>query len=300
MTWDGVVRLREVRLADLAARFGGVLTAPTSFVARAFVPIESASRNELTPLLTSSKLAEAERALSRGALLIADATLAETSGLRRHALLAHPFAAWAMAKVLTEFAEAPSQGQKPVLGVGVKLGPNVVLEDRVVLGDRVRVGAGTVIGSPGFGFVVGPGGDVIAVPQLAGVVIEDDVDIGALSTIDSGTLSPTRIERGAKLDAQVHVGHNVVVGAGTRVAAQSGIAGSVRIGRNVMIGGQVGITDHVEVGDGARIAAKSGVIGNVPAGAVYGGYPAMPHGRWLRGLAWLQRAAFRDSKAQRP
>jgi UDP-3-O-[3-hydroxymyristoyl] glucosamine N-acyltransferase len=92
-----------------------------------------------------------------------------------------------------------------------------------------------------------------------------------------------------KLDAQVHVGHNVEIGANTIVAAQSGFAGSVSIGKGVLIGGQVGIADHVTVGDGARIAAKSGVIGDVPAGGVVAGYPAVPRGKWLRSLARMHR-----------
>ncbi len=124
-------------------------------------------------------------------------------------------------------------------------------------------------------------------PQLGGVVIEDDVTIGPLCTIDAGTLSPTRIRRGAKLDAHVHVGHNAEIGEGSIVAAQCGFAGSVKIGRGVLVGGQVGIADHVTVGDGARIAAKSGVIGDVPPGATVAGYPAVPRMRWLRALAKL-------------
>jgi UDP-3-O-[3-hydroxymyristoyl] glucosamine N-acyltransferase len=128
---------------------------------------------------------------------------------------------------------------------------------------------------------------VRAVPQLAGVVIDDDVSIGPLCTIDAGTLRPTRIRRGVKLDAHVHVGHNADIGEGTIVAAQCGFAGSVRIGRGVLVGGQAGVADHVTVGDGARIAAKSGVIGNVPAGITVAGYPAVRRVRWLRALARL-------------
>jgi UDP-3-O-[3-hydroxymyristoyl] glucosamine N-acyltransferase len=126
------------------------------------------------------------------------------------------------------------------------------------------------------------------IPQLGGVVIEADAEIGPLSTVDAGTLGPTRIGRGSKLDAQVHVGHNVVIEAGVLVAAQSGFAGSAHIGPGVKIGGQAGIADHVRVGAGATIAAKSGVIGDIPPGVVVAGFPAVPRVRWLRALAaWM-------------
>ena len=156
----------------------------------------------------------------------------------------------------------------------------------------MSVGASSVIGSPGFGWAMGPAGERVRVPQLGGVLIEDDVSIGPLVTIDAGTLGPTIVRRGVKLDAHVHVGHNCEIGEDTVMAAQSGLAGSVKIGRRVLIGGQVGIADHVRVGDDARIAAKSGVIGDVPAGAVVAGYPAIARVRWLRGLARLYRRRY--------
>jgi len=149
------------------------------------------------------------------------------------------------------------------------------------------------VGHPGFGWADAPDGTVRAVPQLGGVLLEDDVYIGPMCSVDAGTLSPTRIRRGAKLDAHVHVGHNGDVGEGVMIAAQSGLAGSVTLGRDVLVGGQAGFADHVTVGDGARIAAKSGVIGDVPPGAVVAGYPAVPRTRWLRALARLYRGTRR-------
>jgi UDP-3-O-[3-hydroxymyristoyl] glucosamine N-acyltransferase len=152
------------------------------------------------------------------------------------------------------------------------------------------IGANSVIGRPGFGWATGEGGSVRAIPQLGGVFIEDGAVIGSLCTIDAGTLSPTIIGRRAKLDAQVHVGHNVRIGEDTIIAAQCGFAGSVYVGSGVLIGGQVGVADHVTIGDRARIAAKSGVIGDIPPGAVVAGYPAVARARWLRGLAHLYRS----------
>lgn len=165
-----------------------------------------------------------------------------------------------------------------------------------MIGARVRIGHCTVIGRPGFGWATGPNGAVRAIPQLGGVVIEDDVIIGALCTIDAGTLGPTIVRRHAKIDAHVHVGHNGDIGEGAIIAAQSGFAGSVTLGRGVQVGGQVGIADHVTVGDGAKIAAKSGVIGDVPPGAIVAGYPAVPRGRWLRALARMYRGLARNER----
>ena len=121
--------------------------------------------------------------------------------------------------------------------------------------------------------------------EIVEAAIEDDVEVGPLATIDAGTLRPTLICRGAKLDAQVHVGHNGIVGAGAIIAAQCGFAGSVEIGAGSLVGGQAGIADHARVGAGAKIAAKSGVIGDVEPGATVAGYPAVDRARWLRAMA---------------
>jgi UDP-3-O-[3-hydroxymyristoyl] glucosamine N-acyltransferase len=170
------------------------------------------------------------------------------------------------------------------IGEGSVIGPNAVIYGRVRLGARVVVGAGAVLGRPGFGWAF-RGDEVRRIPQLGGVWVEDDVEIGPLATVDAGTLGPTVLERGVRLDAHVHVGHNVEMGPGTIVAAQAGFAGSVTLGRDVRVGGQAGVADHVTVGDRARIAAKAGVIGDIPEGGVVAGYPAVKRTRWLRGVA---------------
>jgi UDP-3-O-[3-hydroxymyristoyl] glucosamine N-acyltransferase len=284
--WDGVVRLRErARLGELARRIGGDVRGDAE-VARV-VPVERAAEGDLAPLLASKYAREAEGALARGASLLVDESLA--ARLPKDARVwIHSHAGWALAAVL----DACDDTAVPAtVGDGTTVEANVVLGPRVVMGQNVRIGAGSVIGAPGFGWASGADGRTRRVPQLGGVVIEDDVSIGPLCTIDSGTLAPTRIRRGVKLDAHVHVGHNVEIGEESVVAAQSGFAGSVRIGKRVLIGGQVGIADHIDVGDGARIAAKSGVIGDVPPGGVVAGYPAVARGRWLRALARLYRQA---------
>lgn len=290
MTWDGVVRLRGRTLAALAEQHGGRVLAGESRAPERIVAVDQAQRGDLAPLLSRRFLKVAKEAMVRGADLLVDASLEGSLDARlvpgAPGIWIHAHAPWAMAELLDE-AIVPEAAA--IVGEGCAVAPSAVLGPRVLIGARVTIGAGVVIGHPGFGWAFGPGGALRAVPQLGGVVIEDDVAIGPLSTIDAGTLGPTRIRRGAKLDAHVHVGHNVDIGEGTIVAAQCGFAGSVKIGREVLVGGQAGIADHVTVGDGARIAAKSGVIGDVPAGATVAGYPALPRMRWLRGLARLYR-----------
>lgn len=172
------------------------------------------------------------------------------------------------------------------IGPGALIGEGAVIYGRTEIGARVVVGPNAVVGRPGFGFTTGPEGEPVRIPQLGGVIVEDDAEVGPLATVDAGTLRPTVIERGVKLDAHVHVGHNARLGAFTLVAAQSGFAGSTRVGRGVLVGGQVGVADHLNIGDGARLAAGSGVISDVPEGATVAGYPAVSKVSWLR--AWAR------------
>ncbi|HEY2509414.1 MAG TPA: UDP-3-O-(3-hydroxymyristoyl)glucosamine N-acyltransferase [Polyangiaceae bacterium] len=285
--WDGVVRLRApARLRALVAELGGAITASEAGhdadVLR-IVPVERAAAGDLAPLTAPRYLRAGEEARARGAALLVDASLGELPGGGPGALWISPEATGVLASILERCED---EAFPAVVGEGSVVGPGAWLGDRVVIGRNVTIGPGAVIGAPGFGWAMGTGG-VRRVPQLGGVVIDDDVAIGPLCTIDAGTLGPTRIGRGVKLDAQVHVGHNVEIGEGTLVAAQSGFAGSVRIGKGVLVGGQAGFADHVRVGDGARIAAKSGVIGDVEPGSTVAGFPAVPKARWLRAWASL-------------
>jgi len=183
-------------------------------------------------------------------------------------------------------------------GEGTVVAPTAVVYPGVRLGARVRVGPGAVIGAPGFGFLPRADGAYEHIPQLGGVVIEDDVWIGACCTIDAGTLGPTWVRRGAKLDSHVHVGHNSEVGEDALLCAQVGLAGSVVVGGSCVLGGQAGVADHVHVGARARVAAKSGVIGDIAAGAVVGGYPAVERAKWLRGLAVSYRRARSKKRSE--
>ncbi len=177
---------------------------------------------------------------------------------------------------------------------GVRIGDSLVchsqvsIREGVTIGNRVTILNGAVIGADGFGFVEDAGG-LIKIPQVGGVMIEDDVEIGAHSTIDRATIGATILRRGVKLDNQVHIGHNCEIGEYSRFAAQVGIAGSVRIGKWCQFGGQVGCADHANIGDGVMVAAQSGIPNDVKGGAIVGGYPAVDIRRWRRYSAALVR-----------
>jgi UDP-3-O-[3-hydroxymyristoyl] glucosamine N-acyltransferase len=164
----------------------------------------------------------------------------------------------------------------------------VVVREQVRIGDRVVLHPGVVIGADGFGFAPSPTG-AVKIPQAGIVIVEDDVEIGANTTIDRATLEATIIRRGAKLDNLVMVAHNCEVGAHSFLAAQVGIAGSTKIGRGVQMGGQAGAAGHLTIGDGVQIAAQSGVPSSVAAGKVVGGYPAIEATLWRRTSAALLR-----------
>ncbi len=157
-----------------------------------------------------------------------------------------------------------------------------------LIGDRVIVHAGVRIGQDGFGFALGPKGH-LKVPQLGRVIIGDDVEIGANSTIDRGSGPDTVVGAGTKIDNLVQIAHNVKIGRNCIIVSQVGISGSTEIGDFVMMGGQAGLTGHLRIGDGARIAAQSGVMRDVEAGSEVGGSPSQPMRNWLREQALLRR-----------
>ncbi|MDT7830621.1 UDP-3-O-(3-hydroxymyristoyl)glucosamine N-acyltransferase [Pricia sp. S334] len=187
-------------------------------------------------------------------------------------------------------------GNNVTLGDNVKIYPNVYIGDNVKIADNVIVFAGAkiysesvigknciihsgvVIGADGFGFSPNNDGEFQKVPQTGNVILEDDVDVGAGTTIDRATLGSTILRKGVKLDNQIQIAHNVEIGEHTVIAAQTGIAGSAKIGKRCMIGGQVGIVGHITIGDNVKIQAQSGIGRNVKSGEVLQGSPALNYG----------------------
>jgi len=187
-------------------------------------------------------------------------------------------------------------GNNVSIGDNVKIYPNVYIGDNVSIADNVIVfpGAkiysesvigknciihsGVVIGADGFGFSPNKEGEFQKVPQTGNVILEDDVDVGAGTTIDRATLGSTILRRGVKLDNQIQIAHNVEIGEHTVIAAQTGIAGSAKIGRRCMIGGQVGIVGHITIGDNVKIQAQSGIGRNVNSNEILQGSPALNYG----------------------
>lgn len=178
-------------------------------------------------------------------------------------------------------------GHETVIGSACLIYPNVTIRERSRIGARVVIHSGAVIGADGFGFEMVDGRQK-KIQQLGIVQIDDDVEIGANTTIDRARFGRTWIQQGVKIDNLVQIAHNVVIGKNSVIVAQTGISGSTRVGERVMMGGQVGIVGHLEIGDGTAIGAQSGVSNSVPGG-VWFGSPAVPLAEAKRQIAWIHR-----------
>jgi UDP-3-O-[3-hydroxymyristoyl] glucosamine N-acyltransferase len=192
-----------------------------------------------------------------------------------------------------------------VIGENVKIGnhvtihPGVVVYADCVIGNHVIIHSGSIIGSDGFGFAPKEDGSYQKVPQLGNVVIEDDVEIGANTTIDRATIGSTFIRKGVKLDNQIQIAHNVEIGSNSVIAAQTGVSGSTKIGKNVMAGGQVGISGHIAIADGIKIAGKTGVTKSfLTANMTLTGYPAAEQKQSLRSQVYVKNLPELEKRVQ--
>lgn len=179
-------------------------------------------------------------------------------------------------------------GRNVTIGDGTIIHPGVKIYDGCKIGARCIIHSGAVIGADGFGFAPTPDG-YHKIPQIGIVEIDDDVEIGANTTVDRATMGVTRVGRGSKLDNLIQVAHNAEIGESTVIAAQTGMAGSAKIGSWCMIGGQVGIAGHIRVGDKVQIGAQSGIPNNVADGSQVLGYPAVPARDFMKQSAYIKR-----------
>ena len=180
-------------------------------------------------------------------------------------------------------------GPRACVGDDCALHAHVSVRDRAVVGHRVTLQDGAVIGSDGFGFATRADGTHQHIPQVGIVVIEDDVEVGANSTVDRPAIGETRIGAGTKMDNQVHIAHGVTIGKNVLLAGMVGIAGSSVLEDDVVLGGQVGVINHVRVGRGAKVAGKSVVMNDLEGGQTYAGVPAIPIAQWRRWAVRFRR-----------
>jgi len=171
-----------------------------------------------------------------------------------------------------------------VVGEDCVVHANAVIRERCRLGNRVIVQPGAVIGSDGFGYAP-DGRGYYRIPQIGIVVLEDDVEVGANTTIDRAALEVTLIKKGTKLDNLVQIAHNCQIGRDCMIVSQVGISGSTTVGDHVTLAGQVGVAGHLAIGDNVMVGAKSGVHNSLAANAGFSGYPALPHKEWLKAMA---------------
>lgn len=302
---------------EIAAHLGAATTSPLARISRVSA-VEMAEGDSIVFATDHRSLAQA---LASPAGLILASTSLQPSAPVDGRLVWVKDARFAFAQAARLIIPPPAAtgvhptailGEDVQIGPSVSIGPGVVVGDHVSfgagctiqarvtiyphtdLGERVLVQAGAVLGSTGFGYVRDPAtGEYLAFPQQGRLVIEDDVEIGANTTVDRGALGETRIGRGSKLDNLVHIGHNVRLGRNVIIAAQTGISGSSTVGDGAIIAGQVGIAEHVTIGAGVVLGAKCGVPTGKKingAGEVFWGIPARPIREYLRDLARLRRS----------
>jgi UDP-3-O-[3-hydroxymyristoyl] glucosamine N-acyltransferase len=308
---------------EIAQLVDGELRGDPESVVDGVAALDRAGPRHATFLASPRYAAQLERS-GAGVVLVARDMAEVTSGAATRIIVQNPYeAVQAILPRLYDLSPAaPWIAPTARIGHGVKLGAGVRIEDYVVLGDGVSVGEGTRlyphvtaysgaeigarciihsgarIASDGFGYVFRNGRHE-KIPHVGRCIIGDDVEIGANTTIDRGSIDDTVVGAGTRIDNLVQIGHNVRIGSLCLLMAQVGIAGSAHIGNGVIIAGQAGIGGHVTIGDGAKIAGQAGVFGDVPAGESWSGYPARPHRESLRATGALFRLAGMMRKLER-
>jgi len=259
--------------------------------------LRSALQSSAGVILASAKIAVEEN--DNRLVLVKDPRLAfSIVGDRLRPSVATGIHATAVIDATAQIGENTSVGPGVVIGAGARvgngclIGARVVIEPGVMIGNRARIQAGVVLGALGFGYARRPDGSYLMFPQQGALVIEDDVEIGANTTIDRGALEETRIGAGTKIDNLVHIGHNCRIGRNVIIAAQTGISGSSVVEDGAILGGQVGMGEHATVGPGVILGGGAGVLSGKKlfgAGQVFWGRPARPLKQYLRDLARLSR-----------
>lgn len=284
---DAVYAVDARRAGQAVASAAGLLLLPRSFAApadRTCIRVADAALAAAHTLEILHPLQAAEAGVHATAAVGAGVVLGEKVSI----------GACAVIEDGAEIGDRSQVGPGCCIGAGVRIGADCVLYPRVTvypgcdLGDRVLVHAGAVIGADGFGFARS-GGGAVKIPQVGGVCIEADVEIGANACIDRGTLRPTRIGAGTKIDNLVQIGHNCQIGRNCAISGLSGLAGSTVLEDGVIVGGNVGFAGHQVIGSGSMVAAKAGVHGDLPARSVVGGTPHVEIGVFRRVTAALPK-----------
>lgn len=329
-------RPHAVTLGELSARIGCELRGDSGRIVDRLDPIEAAGSKALT-FLDNPRYARHLRETGAAACICAERYAASSAGNLSLLISEDPYRAFAAAVAIiypdavrpgsyatagdfileegavvehgarigawAEIGRDTLIGANAVIGAGVRIGRGCsvgagAVIQHALLGDRVIVHPGAAIGQDGFGFALGAAGHH-KVPQVGRVIIQDDVEIGANTTIDRGANRDTVIGEGTKIDNQVQIAHNVEIGRHCVIVAQVGIAGSARLGDFVFLGGQVAVNGHIQIGSGAQIAATSGVMRDVDPGARMAGAPAQPSKEWLRNIAVLRNLASGERRSAR-
>jgi UDP-3-O-[3-hydroxymyristoyl] glucosamine N-acyltransferase len=295
-TSDSLVFVEDAQHLDAALHSSAAAVIARDFASATAKPILISAQPRLTFARAARLLRDPDRnrVIHPTAIVAASAEIGKNASIGPNAILGER----------VQVGDETTIGTGSVIGDNVAIGshcridPNVTIYPGTTLGNRVVVQAGAVLGSEGFGYVRdSETGRYEQSPQIGRLVIEDDVEIGANSTIDRGALDETRIRRGSKIDNLVHIGHNCNIGENVIIAAQTGLSGSVTIEDNVVMGGQVGIGDHARVESGVMIGGQGGILPKKilrGKGEVFWGTPARPLREYLKELAFLSRSTRKD------